>query len=97
MPNGAIPVFFASEGYPEIVIRDFRTIGLSYLKYIGDRKVGECEDCHSIFRKRSGTQKYCENCAKEHEKEGIKLRVSRHRKKLKCNGSDLELNIHETQ
>ena len=97
MPRGAIPVFFASEGYPEIVIRDFRTIGLSYLKYIGDKKVGECEDCGSLFMKRSGAQKYCKNCAIENEKEGIKTRVSRHRNKLKCNGIEFEQSIHETE
>ena len=42
---------FASEGYPALSINDFRNIGLYYLKYIGNNKIGECQNCQSLFMK----------------------------------------------
>jgi len=64
IPSGSIILKFSSEnGYPALIISDFRNIGLQYLKYIGNKKIGECQSCHIIFMKRSNKQILCKECS----------------------------------
>lgn len=59
----------------ELVINDFRELGLQWLGYCDDRKIKKCEICNKFFIKgRNGRSKYCKDCAKKINLEKQKTR-----------------------
>jgi hypothetical protein len=64
--RGIIIIKYAGEGYPALIITDFRNLGLRYLKHIGAKKIGECEECNSLFIRRSKLQILCPECYRRH-------------------------------
>ncbi len=89
-PYGSIPVMFAAEGYPAIVIKDFRELGLQYLKYIGNNKIVECEKCEKVFKRRSRLQVLCSDCYKEHRLELSREIMRKNYKTLAGSKDDLK-------
>jgi len=83
MGKETIVIKFASEGHPALVVNNFDNIGLYYLKYIGNNKIGECQNCHSLFMKRSNRQILCKECSEINEKESAKIRAAEHYEKHK--------------
>ena len=59
----------------ELVINDFRELGLQWLGYCDDTKIKKCEICNKFFIKgRNGRSKYCKDCAKKINLEKQKTR-----------------------
>jgi len=50
----------------ELIINDFRELGLQWLRYIGIKGVCSCSECGTLFKKKSpnSKQKVCNICAK---------------------------------
>ena len=57
------------DGETELIIDDFRELGLQWLKHIGDSTICNCSDCNKLFKKKSNKQKVCNVCAKEKQKQ----------------------------
>lgn len=66
----------SSEG---ILVEHFDVIGYYYDRYIGDKKIKECEECGVLIKANSNRVKYCNVCSKEKEVGKVRERVRKHR------------------
>lgn len=57
-----------SENSVEMVINDFRELGLQWMEYCNDTKIKQCEVCGIRFKPKSNRQKMCKCCAEEKER-----------------------------
>lgn len=46
-------------------IKDFRNLGYQLMRYLGDNKYGECQNCGKTIRKMSNRTMYCRECSEE--------------------------------
>ena len=70
--NNSISVenYINDDSEVEIVINDFREIGLQWMKYKGDKKVKLCEECGiHIYQNSKKPKRYCKLCAKKKDNE----------------------------
>lgn len=61
-----------SDNPAELVVNDFRELGLQWLEYCGDNKIKCCEVCGKRYKIKSSkdtSSKYCKECKEEKQKE----------------------------
>lgn len=50
----------------ELIVKDFRELGLLWLEYVGDKRIRRCEVCKKLIKQVSKKpKKYCRECAKK--------------------------------
>lgn len=90
--RGKINLDYIKDCIPEcevaFEVTDFENVGLYLDYYNGVKGVIKCECCKKIIRikAKAYSQKYCDECWTEINKQQIKNRVEKHRNK-KCNGN----------
>lgn len=52
------------ESEAELIINDFRELGLQWLRYMEDKNICNCNECGRLFKRKSNKQKVCSLCAK---------------------------------
>lgn len=50
-------------------VSDYDNIGLYYERYRGSRKISQCNECGSMFRRSSNNQRYCRLCSSAKSKQ----------------------------
>lgn len=66
-----------------IDIKSFDDIGHYYDLLSGDKKIGFCDDCNGIIKKRANNQIRCKDCTEIHRKKYIAQKVKEHKQKSK--------------
>lgn len=68
-----------------LVVRDFRELGLQYLKFIGEKNIVNCEVCKRLIVKTrpNSNIKYCKNCARKVKNRQNKLSKSKREENVK--------------
>lgn len=62
-----------SENSVEMVVNDFRELGLQWMEYCNDTKIKQCEVCGKRYKTTGRNSKYCKECSKEKNNERAKL------------------------
>lgn len=62
----------------ELVIEDFRELGLQWLRYLGYKSIKLCKCCNKLFKLKSNKQEFCMLCGKNNEKENHNKRQKKY-------------------
>lgn len=79
--NLNLRVNFINDDEVVLKIDDFRELGYEYLNYIQKGNFTRCQICGKLIEVTGNKKKYCDECAKEVEKNNAKLRKRKQRNK----------------